>query len=465
MQFVGRARELARLKQCYATAQQEAVLIYGRRRIGKSELIKYFLQRVDGAGVYYECKQTTEQDNVASLAQVWAEQQHLPPLAFAGIEALLTYFFEQAQQQKLILVLDEYPYLRQTVKGMDSILQTLLDKYAARSQLKLILCGSFVETMQALLMAHNPLYGRITLTLNLQPMDYYEAAAFYPNCSLADRVRLYSVFGGVPYYNRLIDDTRSVRDNILTLLVTPGARLENEILLYLQGELARFNNANAAFVAMTQGFSRFNDILAQSHLASAQALTDVLKRLMLMGVVRKEAPINDQHNRKKAGYFISDPLSAFFYRYLFRYASQRQVMLPEAFFARYIAEDFSQAYVPRAFEQICRQFLVRQNLRGVLPKPFEQIGKYYYDMPQEHRNGEFDVVTQNAQGYTFYEAKFRDQPITSAMIETEIQQVNATGLQCQQYGFFSRSGFDLSEPLRPDVVTYTLQDMYKVSYS
>lgn len=460
MNFIGRAHELQKMEQCFQTERQEVLLIYGRRRIGKSELVKQFLRQHEVEGIYYECKQTSEMNNVETLSALLSERDGLPPLGFSGMEQLLDFLFQKACEKKMILVLDEYPYMRQAVKGMDSILQSLIDKYAERSRMKLVLCGSFVETMQSLLLVHQPLYGRMTMVLRLQAMDYFEAAQFYPSFSQEDKVRLYSVFGGIPYYNRFVDDSLSVKDNILRLLVEPGARLENEISFYLSGEIGRLTNANAVFDALTRGFYRFNDILSQSHISSSPALSDVLKRLILMEVIQKEAPINDADNRKKSGYVIKDPMTAFFYRYLFRYASQRQVMAPEIFYERYLAGDFERAYVPKVFEEVCRQFLIRKNRCGEMEEPFEQIGKYYYDLPKEHRNGEFDIVTKDRIGYVFYEAKFRAEPMTAAMMQHEIEQVNATGLFCYRYGFFSRSGFAELDKTRKDIVTYQMEDLF-----
>ncbi|SEH25720.1 ATP-binding protein [Selenomonas sp. KH1T6] len=456
--FIGREKELARLDKMYDSQTQEATLIYGRRRVGKSELIKQFVQQHVDDAIYFECKQTTESNNVATLGELVSDKMQLPPLGFANIEQLLDFVFKQACARKIILVLDEYPYLQKIVTGLDSILQALIDKYKNHSQIKLILCGSFVDTMKKLLLRHNPLYGRISTVLNLKPMNYLESANFYPSFSRDDKVRLYSVFGGIPYYNSLIDEHLSVKENIMELLALPGARLEDEVSMYLSTELAKINSANEVFEALTRGFSKFSDILSQSHLSSSALLSDVLKKLMLMDMVDKEAPINDANNKKKAGYFISDNMSMFFYRYIFRYASQRRIMNPEIFYQRYIESDFEQFYVPKRFEDICKQFLILKNQQGEMDEPFEAIGKYYYDLPKEHKNGEFDVVTKDDRGYAFYEAKFRDAPVSNAMIEKEIQQVNSSGLYCYRYGFFSKSGYE--EISRSDVVKYTLDNLY-----
>lgn len=442
MKFWGRVKEQNKLQKMLSKKQQQLALVYGRRRVGKSELIKQCLRDSSLKSIYYECKQTTEMNNVESLAELLAEAFNYPPLAFKNIEAVLDFFFKQAQHMPLVLVLDEYPYLREAVKGMDSILQGLVDKYQESSQLKLIICGSYVDTMKSLLLVQNPLYGRVSLTIDLKPMNYRDSALFYSSFNDEDKVRLYSVFGGIPYYNRLIDAEKTVKENIIDLIASPGARLETEIGLYLRSELAKITNANEVFETLAKGFFRYSDILAQSHISSGPTLIDVLERLMKMELVSKIAPINDEKNKKKTGYYISDNLSLFYYKYIFRYMSQMNVMQPEVFFERYIEQDFETDYVPHIFEDVCRQYLVEKNQQGLLAEPFEKIGRYYYDDSLNKTNGEFDIVTYDAKGYAFYEAKFRKKPVTQQMIQEEIEQVQRSNMLCYKYEFFSRSGFE-----------------------
>ena len=196
-------------------------------------------------------------------------------------------------------------------------------------------------------------------------------------------------------------------------------------------------------------------------MSSSPTLADILERLTRMELVEKVAPINERRNKRRAGYRICDNLSAFYYRYVFRYSSQMQVMEPGAFFDRFVARDFEEQYVPRAFEAVCRQYLVRRNKAGLMDEPFFLVGKYYYDDPAAKRNGEFDVVTEDAHGYVCYEAKFRERPLDRALVDAEKAQVDASPLNCYRYGFFSRSGFDC-DPAQ-DEVFITLDEMYDVS--
>ena len=442
MKFIGRKEFLNKLKKQVDTDEMSFSLIYGRRRVGKSELVKETLRCANEKSIYFECKQVAEESNVASLSAIVSDVMELPKLGYTDIESLLDYIFKLAVNEKLILVLDEYPYLRESVKGLDSILQSLVDKYRESSKLKLIILGSYVEIMRSLLEHSNPLYGRVDLTIDLKQMDYYESALFYPEFSPEDKVRIYSVFGGIPYYNRLIDDKKSVRDNMIELIASSGARLENEVSMYLSAEISKIINANEVFEALARGYSRYSDILSQSHVSSGPTLIDVLDKLIKMEVVEKTAPINDPNNKRKVGYQIADNLSLFYYRYIFKYLSQMKIMDSSVFFSKYIEKDFEENFVPHQFEEICKQYLIRENKAGNINPVFEKIGKYYYDNPKEHTNGEFDIVTEDELGFAFYEVKFRKASVSKSMVEDEIAQVDATGLKCYKYVFFSRSGYE-----------------------
>ncbi|MCD8346391.1 MAG: ATP-binding protein [Lachnospiraceae bacterium] len=463
MRFIGREEQLSKLNRAIAKTHKDGamqtILIYGRRRVGKSELVKQLLKNTTVPGIYYECRQVAEESNAQGICNILSEELQLPKLGYQSIDEVLEYIFQRACEENMIFVLDEYPYLRENIRGMDSILQTMIDKYRDSAKLTFIILGSYVEIMRNLLEHANPLYGRIDLTINLKPMDYYKSAEFYQGLSEEDRVRIYSVFGGIPYYNRLVDDSVSAEENLMELLVTPEARLENEVPLYLNAEISKITNANEVFEALSRGYSKYKDILDQSHVSSGPTLVDVLDKLSKMEVVERRTPINDERNKRKASYHISDPLSAFYYRYIFRYASQRKIMDPKAFYDKYIREDFESIYVPHYFEEICRQYLIRKNQAGQISPVIERIGKYYYDLPAERRNGEFDIVTQDQKGYVFYEVKFREEKISAAAVREEITQVKATGMNCYKYVFISKSPVDLTGIEEP-IGTITLQDIW-----
>ena len=141
------------------------------------------------------------------------------------------------------------------------------------------------------------------------------------------------------------------------------------------------------------------------------------------------------------------------------------IMDSEVFYRKYIEKDFEEYYVPHLFEDICRQYLIRENKVGKIDPVIEKIGKYYYDDPQKRTNGEFDIVTEDERGYVFYEVKFRKKQISDEMINEEIEQVRATGLECYKYVFFSRSGFNCEK--RDNVRLIELDELYfpELSYA
>ena len=404
--FLGRKEQIKSITKFLSSDKNNAALVYGRRRVGKTELLKYCLQENKSLSIYYECKETSELNNVESFSEIIAEKFGLPPLAFDSFESALSFLYKQATAKEMIIVIDEYPYIRKVVKGLDSIIQSLIDNNKTPSKLKMILCGSYVETMKSLLSEENPLYGRFDLIMNLKAMDYYESALFYKDFSDEDKIRLYSVFGGIPYYNRLIDSSKTVKQNIIDLIASPHSRFENEVEMYLKSEISKMQNAYEVFEALAKGFVRFKDILSKSQVSSSPTLADVIDK--------------------------------------------------------FIAPDFEEHYVPKAFEQVCKQFLIRKNRSGELEDSFEKIGKYWYDDPVNHKNGEFDIVTENDDSYIFYEAKFREEKLDKNLIWNEIQQVNNTGLICSKYGFFSKTGYkEIDEEYKKQLILFTIEDLYR----
>ena len=455
--FIGRNKELDTLKEAFSSDRQENILIYGRRRVGKTELIKEAIK--DRNALYYEGKEISEDKVIDELSLLISEYLDLPKYRFDDIESLLDLVFKSASDKPMILILDEYTYIQRFIKGIDSIIQSLIDKYNKTSKLKLILCGSYIDTMKELVTYGKPLYGRFRYVIDLKQMDYYDSSLFYEERTDEEKVAFYSIFGGIPFYNALIDKDLSFEDNIIKLVLNTNSVLYNEIEVYLRGELSKLENANGVIDAVALGKSKFTDILVKTKISSSSKLSDVLNKLISMELIRKEAPINDPDNKKKIKYSIADNYTLFYYRYIYLNRSRLVVMNEKAFFDKYIKDDLYERYIPKVFESVCKQYLIRKNKANDLLDSFDIIGKYYYDDPKTKTNGEFDIVTESDDGYIFYECKYKDSLMTKGQILKEIEQVNNTGLDCFKYGFFSKSGFkdiDLD-----NVILYILSDLYR----
>ena len=198
------------------------------------------------------------------------------------------------------------------------------------SKLKLIICGSYIDIMESLINSTSLLYGRFTNKMNIKQMNYLESSLFYPNASNEDKVAYYSVFGGIPYYNQFIDDSKSVKENIINLIASNNGRLLSEAESFLITKLYKLNNANECFLAIANGNRKFSDILAKSHISSSSLLADILKRLIKMDVIEKVNPINDD-SEKKSYYEITERLSSFYYRYIFKRNSYFKIMASNYF--------------------------------------------------------------------------------------------------------------------------------------
>ena len=242
--------------------------------------------------MFLQCRGTGVQSNLDDLMAQAAEAFGVPRMRPTDPETALKTLFELMQNRPAVLVLDEYPYLRDLLPGCDTLLQYLVDSYKTGG-LKLVVCRSYLDVMKGMSEYKSPLFGRAALNLHLEPMDYLDSAKFYPGFSNEDKVRLFSVFGGVPYYNAKIDPSQSVRENVIRLLSDKDAVLANEAFYLLRLEISKISNAERVLEAMASGALKFSDILGKTAFSSSPALADTLNRLVAMGFLRKVCPIND----------------------------------------------------------------------------------------------------------------------------------------------------------------------------
>lgn len=457
MQFVGRQEELKRLRQKLTSDRSENILVYGRRRVGKSELIRETLKDAEGIVIPYVCRKAPFAQNFAGLAKAVTQAFDEPYVMFPNLEGLLSYVYRRAYQQKVILFIDEYPFLREDDASVDSEFQIAIDQYQHDACVKLILCGSYMDTMQKLVESNAPLFGRFSEIMKVQPFDYYDAAKFFPERTNEERFFLYSVFGGIPFYLLQVQSGLTPEENVEKLLIPEGAMLENEIRLQLTAELAKEENANYVLEKIASGVGKYSD-LADNFPGSSNGVHHTLTKLMDMDLVEKDAPINATGNRKKQRYVIRDALLDFYYSYLFRESTARSVLPAKHFYEMNLRAKVETEYLPRRFEQAAKEYLVRKNREGNIQPPFFQIGRFIYNDKVAHKNGEFDVVTKDEKGYCSYECKYRKNPVNMTIVHEEEYQISSLGIPFSRLGFFSRSGFDGIDPGQYKLIS--LDDMY-----
>ena len=460
MQFIGREKELKVINQLLERKGYQGCLIYGRRRLGKTELVRHALSNKNIPTIIYQCKESSEKDNVLMLEKIINEVLNLEyQVRFDDFIQAIEFLFKYSINNELYLVLDEYPYIRELINGCDSKIQAIIDKYQNESNIKFFLLGSSISIMKEIQYSDNPLYLRFNNSILLKQMNYYDSFKFYPSFSNEDKIRLYSAFGGVPFYNAQINEKLSVKENIINILSGSFSSLKDFLEIYLKSELRKVNSANSVFESIALGAYHFKDILSKSHIESSVSLSNILQKLIEMGLIEYVYPINNKKNKQKGGYKISDHSIKFYYNFIYRNESAHKILDDNKFYDIFINEEFESSFVPFTFEEIAKEYLIKENNLGNINPLLINIGTYWYDNKIEKTNGEFDIVGESMNGYIFFECKYRNKKIDDKMIEEEIAQVNKTYLKPIQYGFFSKSGYSLSKNY--DYLFFTLDDLYK----
>lgn len=458
--FVGRQVEMAALDAFFHDDRSNLAVVLGRRRVGKSTMIAEALRRSGVKYMYFTCLRAQAVDNLRMLVRELEEHFRLPRHVRENpdFKEILDEIFTLARDETFVLVLDEYPYLRKELPGCDSLLQMCLDRFKHNSKLKIVLCGSYIGVMREMLQEAYPLYGRAKPTIHLKPMDYYDAAQFWPGFSNEDKIRLYAVTGGTPFYCAFVNPTLSFKENVIDLALSPVGRLAEELENVVAMEIGRIVHANSILSALCAKPLKNQDLIAQSKLTPS-VMQYVSDRLIEIALVEKVAPINEPNNPKKTFYGIADPLAQFMYTFVRPNINQLRSGDLGAMWDELIARRFEEHYVPKIFERVAKEFLIRRNRAGRISPMFQLVGTYSYNDPRTRQNGQFDVVTKGADGYACWEVKFRNHSMTRAEMWEEIEQVKRSPLDCSRFGFISKAGFR-ERPDDPNITCYDLNDLF-----
>ena len=434
--FIGREKELTLLQQDYIG---KAVMVYGKRRVGKTTLIQKALENCQHQTVYYECSKGAMQDNIDGLVRELARVKMLPvPLNFSTLQDVFIYL--NALPKKIVVVIDEYPYLKKATDSatVDSIFQNIIDNRL--SNIELVLSGSHIGMMKDLLQERNALYGRFAVTIKLNELNYLDAARFYPDRTPYDKVAHYAVFGGSPFVNQALNPAATLRENVISTILNPVSAVYLYASQLLLSDYSVKINAERIFSVIGNGKKRYTEIEDKLDVKKTGNLSKQIKSLTELEIVSRNSPINKIGDNKKATFEINDNLLRFYFTFIYKNASALQVLGAEAFYDEYVAPTLTD-FISRRFEGICRDYFSLQVRSGKL-KGVRNIGRYFYDDPVHRKNGEFDVALELADGYAIYEAKYYAQPMTLDEIRREAQQVaNIKELAVKQLGFIAINGF------------------------
>ena len=377
--FIGRTRELGVLQKGFSGRESAFVPIYGRRRVGKSELILRFMK--GKPGLYFLGKKAPAALQIREFLEEAATALAEPLLASFAADswsaALDAVWSKWPRGKKLILAFDEFQWTAEASPELPSVLQEKWDRTWRRAgNVVLILCGSYIGFMEREVLGRkSPLFGRRTAQIHLRPFGYREAAAFHPGYSRTDQARAYFFCGGVPLYLRRFSDARSIEGNVTAELLDEYAPLAREADFLLREELREVVVYYAVLSAVAAGNTAIQDIAAHSG-QDPRSLHYYLQQLIDLGYLERRHPLTgDKPTARHVLYDLADPLLRFWFRFVFPSASSIRHLGPERAFAG-IVRPHLDGYCGLCFERLCREALPGLYAREGVAVPFE-IGDYW----------------------------------------------------------------------------------------
>ncbi len=457
--FIGRKKELQRLERMFASDKFELAIVYGRRRIGKTTLIAKFSE--DKKCIFFACQKASMEDNLAELSHQISN--------IVGYNAGFTSFTEAvraiiklAEHERLIFVLDEYPYLAmQNNNASSSILQNLIDHEAGKSKLFLIISGSSMSFMEdAILGRESPLYGRATGIFRLQPFDYLESSQFVSGYGSYEKALVYGITGGIPRYLELFDSRKSLKENLLYNLFDENSVLFNERENYLKEEFKEVSTYNSILTAIASGCTKLTEIADRADI-QVGALPKYLEKLKEVGIISKLTPLGG--NGRKGIWRISDLFFRFYFFFVPRNISTIVSGRMEKSYDTLIAP-FLNDYMGKVAEEIAAEYIERY---ASLPFPLKEIGTWWGGSRKLKKEIEIDIVASSAidDERIIGSVKFRESKTEAAELDLMIEYANEMGADGNyHYWLFSRSGFteDLQKLQSDRIRLFTLDDMYNV---
>jgi hypothetical protein len=439
--FINRTAELAFLEAAWQRPEAQLLVVLGRRRIGKTALLRHFASR--HPIVHYVATRLPEAQQLAELGEAVGVALGDPLLAENGFRDWRQVFgLLAAGRQRLALIIDEFPYLVEANPALPSLLQRAWDETLAAGHAWLVLCGSSVAMMEReTLDARAPLYGRRTGQLRLGPLPFDAARQFVPEYHFEDAVRTYAVVGGIPHYLQLLDSSRSLSVNIRDAVLGAGAPLRDEVEFLLRQELVETRIYFGILAAIAAGKEKFGEIVNATHLPPGN-VSKYLAVLQALGLVARDVPASehDPDKSKRGLYRIADPFVRFWFRHVRRgwnrlETGQLELVLQD------VDADLDHL-AAAAYEDLCRQVAATGRLAtgGLATRRWSRVGRWW------NRFDEIDVVGfADDGGLLAGEAKWSSRPVGLNVLDELRAKVERSGLGANAhdvtFALFSRSGF------------------------
>lgn len=468
-QFVGRKNELEALERLYEKNGFQMMVLYGRRRVGKSTLIKEFIK--DKKAIYYTASQTGIRNNLEKLGRqvLAALAPELDALAFQDMDALFSFIGKHCMDEKIVVVIDELPYLAEADNGVMSLIQNHIDGEWASGQMFLILCGSSISFMEnEVLSEKSPVFGRRTAQIKLEPFSYMEAAEFVPAYSEADKAVCYGITGGIAKYLSLMDDSLSIDENIVNQFFTKSGYMYEETNNLLMQEFRNVSTYNDIIEAIASGANKINEIADKIHIEPT-TVSHALSNLVVTGIVVKEYAITDESNKKKVQYHFKDHMFKFWYRFVPDAVGAIELGKGSVYYQNVVKNRISE-YMGEVFEDMARSYTLQAGLCGELDCFVTSVGKWWGTNPRKHETTDIDIVGLDKQSKkaVLGECKYKNEPIDKKVYDALLDRngLISSAYTVVQYLLFSKNGFTdwvIEQAEHGLVKLVSLQDMYRIS--
>ena len=406
--FVGRDEQLKIFENMYRSDAFEFIVLYGQRRIGKTTLLGEFIK--DKRAIFFTAKEANDVMNLQEFTEVVADYFGLTGgIKFVTWQSAFEFIASQDKEEKTIIIFDEYPYAAMANKSLNSMLQIAIDHSLNKTKIKLVLSGSHVSFMEKEVMgSKSPLYGRRTRALQLKPFDYFETGLMLQEYSNIDKIRFYSIFGGVPYYLSLINKQLSFEENVIDMLFKVDGNLYDEPNFLMKEEFREPAIYNSLIMAIAKGANKPHAI---QEIAGIEASSSpfYLKQLVDIGFLRKILPFGENPLKSKKGiYEIADNTFRFWYEYVYPNTSAIELG-----FGKMVAEKkvlpFIDEFIGKSvFEFVGQQYLIRAVKSGLIPLIPTQIGKWWGNDPKEKKESDIDLVFESENEVILGECKWRE---------------------------------------------------------
>lgn len=456
------------MNQRYHNMTWECIIIYGRRRVGKTALINEFCR--GKKTIFFSALNASSRENLNSLSKAIHTCEH--PDSFSVPEyptwdSALEEISRLGQNERIVFVIDEYPYLAKAEESISSRLQHIIDHKWQGSKLFLILCGSSMSFMQNQVLGYeSPLYGRRTAQFKIEPLTYRETAIFNPSLPAEENAYIYGITGGIPHYINKLNVKVSLDDALLENLFDTSGYLFEEPENLLKQELREPGTYNSIITSIAEGATKLNEIANKAGLESGLC-SKYIKVLIDLGILKKEMPITE-NSGKKSIYMIEDNFFRFWYRFIPRNISS---ISSERFPRSYdrIVKSQMHDYMGLVFEKMCKEYLL--NYAEDLPFDLADVGQWWGTDSLRKQQIQIDIVgipvkepNSRTTEYLIGSCKFKNEPVDIDELEL-IQHYASIFGKGQKYYFilFSLSGFterleNISQ--NQDVQLISLKDMY-----